>query len=122
MVIPVEAPREKINREMRSGLYALLILKAIDDLGESYGYEIVKHIENRSGGMIKIKDATIYPILRYFSKKGILESFWTEPSLGIPRKYYRLTPQGKKLLWELLEDYERLRKQADAILYGGEKK
>lgn len=118
----METPREKINREMRSGLYALLILKAIEDMGESYGYEIVKHIENKSGGMIKIKDATIYPILRYFSKKGILESFWTEPSLGIPRKYYRLTPKGKKLLRELMDDYEKLKKYADAILYGGEKK
>ncbi len=118
----METPREKINREMRSGLYALFILKAIEELGKSYGYEIVKHIEKKTGGEIKIKDATIYPILRYFSKKGILESFWSEPSLGLPRKYYRLTEEGKRLLKELKEDYENLKKLSDMVLYRGDGK
>ena len=118
----METPREKINREMRSGLYALFILKALDDLGESYGYEIVKYIEERSRGRVKIKDATIYPILRYLEKRKILRSFWTEPSLGIPRKYYKFTPEGKKLLEELLKDYENLKKIADRIIKGGGKK
>lgn len=118
----LETPREKINREMRSGLYALFILKAIDDLKKSYGYEIVKYIEERSNGKVKIKDATVYPILRYFAKKKILRSFWTEPSLGVPRKYYMLTDEGKKLLEELMKDYEDLRKISDKIIKGGSKK
>ena len=118
----METPREKINREMRSGLYALFILKAIDDLGKSYGYEIVKYIEDVTNGKVKIKDATVYPILRYFSKKKILRSFWTEPSLGVPRKYYMLTNEGKNLLKELLRDYEDLRKIADKIIKRGVEK
>ncbi len=118
----MELPRDKINREMRSGLYALLILKAIEDLGESYGYEIVKYLEEKSDGKIRIKDATIYPILRYFGKKKVLESFWTEPSLGIPRKYYRLTDEGVKLLKQLIKDYEDLKVYADKIIRGDEGK
>ncbi len=117
----MESPREKVNREMRSGLYALLILKAIDDLGESYGYEIVKYLERRSGGKIRVKDASIYPILRYFSRKKILKSYWTEPGAGVPRKYYKLTDEGKALLGELLEDYREMRRIVDSILGGEEK-
>ncbi len=114
----METPREKINREMRSGLYALFILKAIDELEQSYGYKIVKYIEEKSEGKVRIKDATIYPILRYFERKKILRSFWTEPSLGIPRKYYTFTEEGKKLLEDLMNDYENLKKIADKIVRG----
>ncbi len=114
----MEKLREKINREMRSGIYAIFILKTIEELGKSYGYEIVKHIEKLTDGKISLKDATVYPILRYFTKKRILESFWTEPSLGVPRKYYRLTMQGKKLLEELIRDYGELEKYAKKILGG----
>ena len=112
----METPREKINREMRSGLYALFILKAIEELGESYGYEIIKHLERKSGGRVKLKDATVYPILRYFQRKRILEAYWTEPGKGVPRKYYRLTEKGKGLLKDLLEDYKMMRDMANRIL------
>ncbi len=114
----MEKLREKINREMRSGIYTLFILKTVDDLGKSYGYEIVKHIEKLTDGNISLKDATVYPILRYLTKKKILRSFWTEPSLGVPRKYYHLTPEGKKLLHKLISDYRELEKYAKRILGG----
>ncbi len=114
----MESPREKINREMRSGLYAILILKAIDDLGESYGYEIQKYIERKSGGKIKLKDATVYPVLRYLSKKGVVESHWTEPGIGVPRKYYRLTTYGKRVLRDLISDYLSLVSLVNGIIGG----
>ncbi|MCD6383621.1 MAG: helix-turn-helix transcriptional regulator [Thermoplasmata archaeon] len=110
--------REKLNREMRSGLYALFILKAVEELGDTYGYEIVKYIEERSGGRIKLRDATVYPILRYFTKRRVLESYWTEPDVGLPRKYYRLTPDGRRFLKELFEDYRDLKSVAERILEG----
>ncbi len=117
----MEYVREKIKREMRSGVYTLLILKAVDDIGESYGYEIVKYLDEKTHGKIKIKDATVYPVLRYLSRKKIMESFWTDPSMGVPRKYYRLTPEGKKLLKELIKDYRELTSAVDMVLGGGEK-
>ena len=110
--------REKINREMRSGLYALFILKSIENMKKSYGYEIVKHIEELTNGKISLKDATVYPILRYFTRKKVLEAYWTEPSLGVPRKYYYLTDEGKKLLYQLIDDYWELQKYARKILEG----
>jgi len=113
--------REKINREMRSGLYTLFILHSVRELGDTYGYEIVRHIERKSGGDIKLKDATVYPVLRYLTKKKILEAYWTEPEKGVPRKYYRLTSQGRILLEELLKDYERLKELSEKILQGEEK-
>ncbi len=110
--------REKIRREMRSGVYTLLILKAIDDVGESYGYEIQRHISERTGGVVNIKDATVYPVLRYLTKKKILRAYWTEPGKGVPRKYYALTEEGRKLLRQLIDDYENFTYSVLSMLRG----
>ncbi len=114
----MEKLREKINREMRSGLYTLFILQSLHELKESYGYEIVKHLDRKSGGEVRLKDATVYPVLRYLTKKKILESYWTEPDKGMPRKYYRLTPLGERLLQELKKDFRTLKDVAEKILEG----
>ena len=108
--------REKVNRELRSGLYTLFILKSVDALGETYGYEIIKYIEKKSNGAIRMKDATVYPILRYLYRHKILRSFWATTGSGVPRKYYALTDEGKKLLNELIEDYRELETLARNIL------
>ncbi len=108
--------REKVNRELRSGLYTLFILKSVDALGETYGYEIIKYIEKKSNGKIKMKDATVYPVLRYLDRHKILRSFWATSGSGVPRKYYALTDEGKKLLKELMEDYRELEILAKNIL------
>ena len=108
--------REKVNRELRSGLFTLFILKSVDALGETYGYEIIKYIERKSNGKIKMKDATVYPVLRYLNRHKILRSFWATTGSGVPRKYYALTDEGKKLLKELIKDYITLEILAKNIL------
>ncbi len=115
-VLCMEKVREKINREMRSGIYTLLILKVIDELGETYGYEIQKYVNKRAE--IELKDATIYPVLRYLVKKKVLNTYWTEPNTGVPRKYYSLTEDGKILLVDLIEDYKKLMRAANRIIGG----
>jgi len=108
--------REKVNRELRSGLYTLFILKSVDALGETYGYEIIKYIEKKSKGAIRMKDATVYPVLRYLDRHKILRSFWATTGSGVPRKYYALTDEGKKILKDLLKDYKDLESIARNIL------
>jgi len=112
----MEKVKEKINREMRSGIYTLIILKVIEELGETYGYEIQKYVQNKTG--IELKDATIYPVLRYLVKKKVLRAYWTEPGAGMPRKYYSLTKEGKNLLRELIDDYKKLMSDVDKIIGG----
>jgi len=94
-------------------------LKVISEQKETYGYEIQRYVEEKSEGRITLKDATVYPILRYLVKKKVLESYWTEPGKGMPRKYYSLTPQGKILLSELIADYRALIEEVNKILDGG---
>lgn len=108
--------KEKISREMRSGIYTLIILHVIDILGETYGYEIQKYVEEKTEGFIKLKDATVYPVLRYLVKKRVLHAYWTEPDRGVPRKYYSLTEEGRKMLKDLIEEYKNLTEKVNSLL------
>ena len=74
-------------------LTAAIILLAIDN-GRRYGFEIMEHTGLPSG--------TIYPALRRLEQGKLIRSDWdpkaAAASQGPPRKYYRLTPDGRAAL------------------------
>jgi len=66
--------------------------------GESYGYQIIKHVEQLSGGTLSWTDAMLYPVLQRMEKEGLIVSRWSVLDNGRKRKYYNLTPAGKEAL------------------------
>ena len=79
--------------QVRKGLLELCVLNALRD-DRQYGYDIVKQLRGLDG--LVIGEGTIYPILSRFRKQGLVESTIEESPDGPARKYYRLTPQGRK--------------------------
>lgn len=74
--------------------------------GDSYGYEIIGKVKELSGGEIEWAAGTLYPVLHRMESNGWLENYWSDE--GRPRrKYYRITPLGRKAL-----DAERRRLMA----------
>ncbi len=67
-----------------------------------YGYELIADI-NRMAGM-EIAEGTIYPLLNRLKKENLLKSEWIEKEVGIPRKYYQLTPEGIEQL-KVMQNY-----------------
>ena len=47
-------------------------------------------------------EGTLYPLLSRFKDDGLISYYWVESQSGPPRKYYRLTSEGKDTL-ELME-------------------
>jgi transcriptional regulator len=74
-----------------------LLLLAVVAEGPTYGYEITQSVLNRSGGRFSLKEGSLYPALHRLEREKLLESYWTEHD-GRRRKYYRLTPGGRKNL------------------------
>lgn len=66
--------------------------------GESYGYRIIKQVEQLSGGELEWTDAMLYPVLHRMEKEGLIQSKWVMQDNGRKRKYYALTPQGTEAL------------------------
>jgi transcriptional regulator len=79
-----------------NGTVELMLLAVIDD-GPNYGYEITQSVLSRSGGRFDIKEGSLYPALHRLERSKLLQSYWTEHE-GRRRKYYKLTPAGRKAL------------------------
>jgi DNA-binding PadR family transcriptional regulator len=68
--------------------------------GESYGYAILKRVNEMSGGQLAWTDGLLYPLLHRLERLGHIESSWQTPPGGRRRKYYRITAQGRAELAE----------------------
>jgi PadR family transcriptional regulator PadR len=108
---------DKIARELKSGLYSVLILVSIGHLKRpTYGYEIIKTIEKLSDGAFRLKDATVYPVLKDLEKRGLVKGFWGEPENGHVRRYYELTEDGREALSRAVDELERESSAANRII------
>lgn len=65
---------------------------------EMYGYELVKALDERSGGVLEMGQSTLYPMLYNLEAQGLIRSRLDQSGAARVRKYYRLTIQGKKRL------------------------
>jgi len=85
------------DREWKKGSAELLILSLLE-ARPRHGYEISQLIERRSGGTLRFYVASLYPLLYRLEKRGWLLGRWIEKDGQRRRRYYRLTPQGRKVL------------------------
>jgi DNA-binding PadR family transcriptional regulator len=68
--------------------------------GESYGYAILKRVDELSKGEMEWTDGMLYPLLHRLQRLGYLETRWYSPPDARRRRYYRITPAGRKTLAE----------------------
>src|SRR5919109_2801799 len=85
------------DRELKKGSAELLILSLLQGRAR-HGYEISQLIEQRSDGTLKFNVASLYPLLYRLEKRGWIEGQWVEKAGQRRRRYYKLTPEGKKVL------------------------
>jgi PadR family transcriptional regulator, regulatory protein PadR len=90
---------KKFQKELNAGIAALVLLSVLDKAeGPMYGYQIAKLVEESLAGGAFIKLGTLYPVLRSLEDSGLLLSE-VEPSVtGPPRRYYRITSEGRSTL------------------------
>jgi PadR family transcriptional regulator, regulatory protein PadR len=86
-----------LDRELKKGSAELLILSLVE-ARPRHGYDIGKLIEQRSGGVLRFRVASLYPLLYRLEKRGWIQGRWVEKAGQRRRRYYRLTPQGRKVL------------------------
>lgn len=87
---------KKFRKELSAGTVALVLMAVLERAREPlYGYQIAKQLEAADASTVAGKQSALYPVLRNLSGAGLLES-WVEPSVsGPPRRYYRITPDGR---------------------------
>lgn len=81
---------------LRKGLLEFLILDIIST-GEVYVADILERLATTD---FATREGTLYPLLSKMRREGLLDYDWRESASGPPRKYYRLTKQGRDQLAE----------------------
>ena len=89
----------RIGKDLVAASAIPLVLSILDE-GESYGYAILKRIDELSGGELEWTDGMLYPLLHRLDRLGYVEARWDEPDGGRRRRYYRITDAGRAALTE----------------------
>ena len=93
-------------QQLRKGSTPLLILSVLA-AEKMYGYQIMRELEWRSEGYFTMNAALLYPALHQLEMDGLLKSEWQEGPGRRKRKYYTITPKGKKELAADRADWDR---------------
>ena len=85
------------DQEWKKGSAELLVLSLLEDQPR-HGYDISKLIQIRSGGFLRFHVTSLYPLLYRLEDRGWIVSRWVERAEQRRRRYYSLTPEGRKVL------------------------
>jgi len=78
-------------------MFHVLLALAGDDL---HGYAILKEVELRTGGKVRLSTGTLYGIIKRLLNDGLIVEMRTRPAEAEDderRRYYRLTPHGRQV-------------------------
>ncbi|MBC8368019.1 helix-turn-helix transcriptional regulator [bacterium] len=92
----------------------MLILSALGE-GKKHGYELALNVESRSDGFFKFKHGTLYPILHKLEAETFIKGAWKEEASLRKRKYYTLTPKGRRRLSVLQREWQEFHERLMAV-------
>lgn len=91
-----------LDAQTRRGLLEHCVLAALAR-EDSYGYQIVRDLN----GLVPVTESTLYPILRRLEGAGALTVYSVEHN-GRLRKFYHMTPAGRRQLESFAADWKEL--------------
>lgn len=105
-----------LEKQLKKGSLEILILQLF--LKEPrYGYQLLQELKEKSGGFFDLKEGTLYPILYRLEDAQWIESYWVESEgRGVPKKYYRITPSGKKQADDSLKLWNKFQFAVQSVL------
>jgi len=109
----------KFQKELSAGTVSLALLAVLAASQEPmYGYLIAKRLEREGEGVLAGKQSALYPVLRNLESGGLLESHLAPSDAGPPRRYYRITPDGRAALADWSRAWRATRDSVDSVLAG----
>ena len=85
------------NKALQKSSAEMIVLALLEQRAR-HGYELAKLIETRSEGRLEFHVASLYPLLYRLEAKGWVIGRWVEKPNERRRRFYKITPQGKRVL------------------------
>ena len=102
-----------IDRNLVQGSMAMMILRLLETK-DMYGYEMIEALRERSNNVFELKAGTLYPLLHSLESRGAVVSY--KDNTGKTRKYYQLTPAGKKHEEEKKKEWQEYQTAVSGVL------
>ena len=100
---------DALRLELRRGCLIVAVLAQLKQ--EHYGYTLRKTLANHG---MAIDEGTLYPLLRRLETQGLLVSQWREEDKR-NKRFYRLSPDGKLILKQLLIEWKSIHTSLEDI-------
>jgi len=114
-----DSQARKFQKDLNAGLVALVLLAVLERTTEDlYGYEIAKRLQKANEGEALFKEGTVYPVLRSLASTGLLTSRVVPSYAGPPRRYYRITEEGRAMLRQWSDIWRQTRGFVDRFIEG----
>lgn len=85
---------------------------------DSYGYEMTRIIEVVSENNFQLNEATLYIALKRLVKEKMVTSYTGKNKKGMSRRYYQITPKGKKTIKEFRKDWVMIENTLSSLVGG----
>ncbi len=96
---------EKWKSQVKKGVLEFIILVLLSSK-ELYGYELLDKLKETMG--YEVAEGTIYPLLNRLKEENLITSYWVEMETGVPRKYYKMTAEGREILQQMQGYWQEL--------------
>lgn len=105
----------KQNSQLFKGSLNTIVLKLLSEVDMMYGYEITKKVKELTNNEVSITEGALYPALHKLEADGLL-TVSIENIGNRPRKYYKLTREGKKEVKNKLAELKDFFQQMQLVL------
>lgn len=105
----------KFRKELVGATTNILILSVLKE-SDTHGYEIVRRVNDLSGGLFEWQEGTIYPVLHKMEIAGQIEGRWSIGDTGKKRRTYAITSEGLRVLKSQKKEWEVFTKTVTAML------
>jgi transcriptional regulator len=106
-----------LQPELKKGSAEFLVLALLEN-EQRHGYDLARLIASRSKGVLTFHAASLYPLLYRLERRKWIEGRWVEKPNQRRRRYYRLTPAGKKILAAQRSSWREFVKAMSSIVGG----
>jgi PadR family transcriptional regulator PadR len=96
--------KRQYSEQLKKGVTETALLYIISEV-QTYGYSLIKELEKRTTGYLKLKGGTIYPALQRLELKGLVKSWQQRTSQRRARRYYEITDKGRQFLAKRLAEW-----------------
>lgn len=113
---------QRFVQQLKRGVLEMLVLQLLADR-PGHGYELIVRLRE-SGGLLDVKEGTLYPLLYRLEEEGCITSVWNSPDgpsapARLPRRVYSITEDGRTVLARERAVWQRFAGTVEQYLSGG---